>query len=235
MLEEAKIKEENWDKTMESRMPLLLQSTSNCTKEIIQWLLPEISSNRKTLFLLLLLYMSLPFISKYLKDAKADSFNDATLSTMSTRSVDVISHTLLSALTATTRSKDWNRKSQDLDTCARKLCAMHPDLVLRQLPMLAGSLRGRAQYDWSVLKSRGHLMLFGQVLGLLELLQPKVFLQTEALCNILDSYFKLLQVHGHMKDLTAMVNRLVTFLQNWMTRDIENALKYLHNHGSLIK
>lgn len=220
---------------MQSRLPLLLQSTQTCTKDIVEWLLPKTAHNKKALFLLLMLYTSLPFIGKYLKDARGETFNETVLSTMSTRSVDIISHTLLSALSATTRSKDWSRKSQDLETCARKLASAHPDLVLRQLPMVAGSLRGRAQYDWGVLKSRGHLMLFGQVLGLLELLQPKVFMQTEALCNILDSYFKLLQVHGHTKDLTVTINRLVPFLQNWMTRDIENALKYLHKHGALIK
>lgn len=183
-----------------------------------------------------MIYMSIPATGKHLSNMKTEHYTDKITNFTSTGSIDKISHTLLSALTATPRSKDWTKKSQDLDICARKLAATHPDLVLRQLPMLAGSLRGRFQYEPSILKSRGHLMLFGQVLGLLEVLQPKVFLHTEALCNTLDSYFKLLQAHGKsMKELTVIVNRIVIFLQNWMTKDIENALKYLHQYGNILK
>lgn len=235
ILEEAKVKENNWDKTMESRLALVLNSIKDYAKDVVDYLLPEINSNRKALYLLLMIYMSIPSTGKYLEEVKADRFTDIVLSGTSTHSIDSISHTLLSALTATSRNKDWARKSQDLEICMRKLAATHPELVLRQLPMLAGSLRGRAQYDWGVLKSRGHMMLFGQALGLLELLQPKVFEHTEALCNILDSYFRLLQYHGHMKDLSVIVTRIVTFLQNWMIKDIRNALKYLHQYGNVLK
>lgn len=52
--------------------------------------------------------------------------------------VDILSHTLLSALTSTPRIKDWSRRSMDLNVCARKLASTHPILILRQLPMLAG-------------------------------------------------------------------------------------------------
>lgn len=220
---------------MESRLPLLLQSIGTFSKAVVEWLLSEAYENFKASLLLLMLYMSLPFTRKYMKGAKTDYFTDSAFDRTSNGSIDVISHTLLSALTATSRNKDWAKKSQDLEICTRKLAATHPELVLRQLPMLAGSLKGRAQYDWGVLKSRGHLMLFQQVLGLLELLQPKVFQRTEALSEIMDSYFKLLQVHGHMKDLSIIVGRIVTFLQNWMTKDIQSSLKYLHQYGGILK
>lgn len=239
ILEEANTTDENWDKSMESRLPLLLQSIQNYSKSIVDWLLTRANANCKASLLLLMLYISLPFTRKYMKLSAANNsdhhFADAAFYRTSSGAIDVISHTLLSALTATSKTKDWSKKSQDLDVCARKLTATHPELVLRQLPMLAGSLKGRAQYDWVVLKSRGHLMLFQQVLGLLELLQPKVFQQTVVLGEIMDSYFKLLQVHGFMKDLTSLVGRIVAFLQNWMTKDIDNALKYLHQHGSILK
>lgn len=223
------------DESMESRLPFLLQSIHNYAKHVVEWLLPQANENHKASLLLLMICISLPFTRKYMKTAKTDHFTDAAFYRASSGSIDIISHTLLSALSATSKSKDWAKKSQDLDVCARKLTATHPELVLRQLPMLAGSLKGRAQYDWSVLKSRGHLMLFQQVLGLLELLQPKIFQQTDVLCEIMDSYFKLLQVHGHVKDLSVVVGRIVIFLQNWMTKDIENALKYLHQYGNTLK
>lgn len=235
ILEEANTTEENWDKAIESRLPLLLQSIQNYARSVVDWLLSQANENYKASLLLLMLYISLPFIRKYMKASKMDYFSEAAFYRTSSGCIDVISHTLLSALTATSKTKDWSKKSQDLDVCARKLTATHPELVLRQLPMLAGSLKGRAQYDWGVLKSRGHLTLFQQVLGLLELLQPKVFQQTGVLCEIMDSYFKLLQVHGHMKDLTSLVGRIVAFLQNWMSKDIENALKYLHQYGNILK
>lgn len=112
ILEEASVKEENWDKAMESRLPLLLQSIQNAAKDVIQWLLSETGRNQKALLLLLMVYMSLPYTGRYLKDAKTDQFTEAAFSRISTGSIDVISHTLLSALTATSRSKDWARKSQ---------------------------------------------------------------------------------------------------------------------------
>lgn len=221
---------------MEARLPLLLQSIQNYARFVVDWLLSQADNNHKASLLLLMLYISLPYTRKYMTASKMEHFTAADFyRTSSGGSIDVISHTLLSALTATSKSKDWSKKSQDLDVCARKLTATHPELVLRQLPMLAGSLKGRAQYDWGVLKSRGHLMLFQQVMGLLELLQPKVFQQTGVLCEIMESYFKLLQVHGHMKDLTGLVGRIVVFLQNWMTKDIKNALKYLHQYGNILK
>ena len=180
-----------------------------------------------------MIYMSLPASGQDLVSTKDDISKQA-FSKNCPSSADEISHCLLSALAATPRSKDWPRKSQDLELCARKLAATHPILVLRQLPMLAGSLKGRAQYDFGVLKNRGHLLLFGQILGLLELLQPIVFEQSHTLCDILDSYFLLLQYHGHIKDLTVLLQRIITFIQNWMTNDIKAASRYLQEHGSVL-
>ncbi|KAB0795233.1 hypothetical protein PPYR_12072 [Photinus pyralis] len=235
IIEEAHLHNDNWEKRMESRLPLLLNSiTSVSTEPLVKMLLERSQSDVKCRELLLLVYMSMPSIGKYLLTFNKQQFAQTLFSKNSTSSVDVISHTLLSALTATSRSKDWPRKSQELDLCARKLAAAHPELVLRQLPMLAGSLRGRAQYEFPVLKSRGHLLLFGQILGILELLQPIVFEQKESLCSILDSFFLLLQYHGHLKDITFILNRVITLLQNWMTKDVKSALKYLQRHGQLL-
>lgn len=220
---------------MESRLSLLLKSIGSSSKPLIELLLNKSQSDAKSKELLLMVYMSLPSVGRYLLNFNKQQFARSVYSKNSSSVVDVISHTLLSALGTTSRSKDWPRKSQDFDLCARKLAATHPELVLRQLPMLAGCLRGRAQYGFPVLKSRGHLLLFGQVLGILELLQPIIFEQRESLCSILDSFFLLIQYHGHTKDLTFILNRLVTFLQNWMTKDVKSVLKYLQQYGQLLK
>ncbi|GJQ80376.1 hypothetical protein Trydic_g12239 [Trypoxylus dichotomus] len=231
ILQEAIETDDKWKRKMETRVPLLQYSINSSLKPIVLHLVAKTENCKQAEHLLTILYMSLPCIRQYissehnLSELHVDGVSSA---------VDVISHTLISALTATARIKDWNRRSQDLELCTRKLAATHPDLVLRQLPMIAGSLRGRAQYDWTVLKSRGHFVLFGQILGLLELLQPYVFQKPDALCNILDSYFLLLKYHGTMKELNYIVSRTVNFLQNWMVKDIKNALKYLQQNGHVL-
>ncbi|KAK9737777.1 Protein of unknown function (DUF3677) [Popillia japonica] len=232
ILQEAReADDDEWERKMESRVSLLQHSISTSLKPIILHLLKKTDSCNRAEHLLMMLYVSIPCIRRYLSnDHKLSRLHSDCVSS----AVDVISHTLISALTATARIKDWNRRSQDLELCTRKLAATHPDLVLRQLPMIAGSLRGRAQYDWTVLKSRGHFVLFGQVLGLLELLQPYVFQKSDTLCNILDSYFLLLKYHGTMKELNHIVSRIVSFLQNWMMKDIKNALKYLQQNGHVL-
>ncbi|XP_063908867.1 integrator complex subunit 1 isoform X2 [Zophobas morio] len=232
ILEESKQNTNNWQKKMESRLVLLLKCIKTCASAILETLLKNSDTDLHSRELLLMIYMSLPASGQDLVSTKDDISKQA-FSKNCPSSADEISHCLLSALAATPRSKDWPRKSQDLELCARKLAATHPILVLRQLPMLAGSLKGRAQYDFGVLKNRGHLLLFGQILGLLELLQPIVFEQSHTLCDILDSYFLLLQYHGHIKDLTVLLQRIITFIQNWMTNDIKAASRYLQEHGDI--
>lgn len=232
VLEESRMQEDNWERNMEKRLPLILRSVGKSIVPVVNMLL-QASQDKRNQHLLLTLYMSVPRIGSYISNVNV--FNDSTAMCSNSSSVDAISHTLLSALTANTRQKDWNRKSKELELCARKLTSSHPHLVLRQLPMLAGNLRGRAHYEWGVLKNRGHFVLFGQILGLMELLQPSIFQQTETLYSLLDSYFLLLKYHGHLKDLNVLVERLVHFLQNWMMRDIQSALKYLQQHGQTLK
>lgn len=219
---------------MESRVQLLLKCLGNNSVSIVKMLLKQSDSNIYSRELLLIIYMSLPYSGQDDVDLKPDICVDV-YTKNSPSTIDEISHCLFSAMASTPRNKDWPKKSQDLELCARKLAATHPILVLRQLPMLAGSLKGRAQYDWTVLRSRGHFMLFGQVLGLMELLQPYIFDQNMTLCDLLDSYFLLLQFHGHGKDLNVLVNRIVTFIQNWMARDVKGASKYLQEHGGVLK
>ncbi|XP_057655707.1 integrator complex subunit 1 [Diorhabda carinulata] len=232
IIEESKTTADNWKRKIETRLQLILCSIGNNAAFITKSLL-TISDDVYTRELILMIYMSVPYS---LQDGMelnvetcSDIFNKNCPST-----IDEISHCLLSSIASTPRNKDWIKKSQDLELCARKLAATHPLLVLRQLPMLAGSLKGRAQYDWGVLKSRGHFLLFGQVLGLMELLQPYIFDQTATLCELLDSYFLLLQFHGNGKDLSILITRLVSFVQNWMMRDVKGASKYLQAHGTLL-
>lgn len=235
ILEEANIQETNWEKTMESRLELLLHTSNKCLTVVLETLVKNIPADKKAQYMFLIFYMSIPNIGVNASKASIVHHVETAFSRSFASSVDEISHILLSALTATSRQNNWSRKSQDLEICARKLTATHSNLVIRQLPILAGSLRGRAQYDWSIFKSRGHFVLFGQVLGLIELLKPQIYKHKDTLCNIIDSYFLLLKFHGNRQELTVLTTRLVAFLQSWMVKDIQNALKYLQQHGMLLK
>lgn len=148
--------------------------------------------------------------------------------------MDKISHTLLTAMTANTlTSKDWSKRSQDFELAARKMAVVHPALVLRQLPMLAASLQGRVHLDYVVLRVRNHLTVFSQVLGLVELLQPKVFSKqyTTSLHALLDSFLTLFKLHSHMKDVYPMLSRFITLLQNYVVNDASKAMKYLQSNS----
>ncbi|XP_050499679.1 integrator complex subunit 1 [Diabrotica virgifera virgifera] len=232
IIEESKTNESMWKRKMESRLQLVLRSLGNNAVSIMKKLVHD-ANDIYTHELILMIYMSVPYSVPDRIEVKPETCTDI-YNKNCPSAIDEISHCLLSALAATPRNKDWTKKSQELELLIRKLVATHPLLVLRQLPMLAGCLKGRAQYDWGVLKSRGHFMLFGQILGLMELLQPYIFNQTSTLCELLDSYFLLLQFHGQGKDLSVLVSRIVIFIQHWMVKDVKGASKYLQQYGSLL-
>lgn len=146
---------------------------------------------------LLHMYMKIPKVICYLDTFQAKKFVSGAKITDWTGSVlDCMSHCLLTALAATPRQKSWNSKSQEFELCARKMAAVHPTLVLRQLPMLASSLMGRCYLDFIHFRSGHHLNLFNQVMGLLELLQPHLFNKEHetSLENTLENYFQCFQV-----------------------------------------
>lgn len=148
---------------------------------------------------LLHLYMKVPKIICYLSSFQAKKMvNSANISDWTGSILDCMSHTLLTALAATPRQKSWSSKSRELELCARKMAAVHPILVLRQLPLLASSLMGWCDLEFSQFRSGHHLNLFTQVMGLLELLQPHLFNEEhrKGLEDTLENYFSCFQVGG---------------------------------------
>lgn len=146
---------------------------------------------------LLQLYMKIPKVICYLESFQSKKFVEgAKITDWTGSALDCMSHTLLTALAATQRQKSWIAKSQEFELCARKMAAVHPLLVLRQLPMLASSLTGRSYQSFSQFRSGNHLSLFIQVIGLLELLQPHLFNDEhqKALEDTLGNYFQCFQV-----------------------------------------
>ncbi|XP_049803946.1 integrator complex subunit 1 isoform X1 [Schistocerca nitens] len=229
---------------MELRLPLMLQCLSQHEDRalVAQHLITVAAAKNGVRSevaqkLLLQLYLRIPSVIHYFKDDEREPFlENASVSDWTSSTLDSMSHTVLTALTASHQGKDWARRSQEYELSARKMASVHPVLVLRQLPMLAAALCGRVHLEFPVFRSRNHLNLFTQVLGLLELLQPHLFKPEHArgLEDILMSYFALFKYHGHMKDLVALLNRFVALLQNFISHDAHRALKYLQKHVSTL-
>ncbi|XP_025155435.1 integrator complex subunit 1 isoform X3 [Harpegnathos saltator] len=186
---------------------------------------------------LLHMYMKIPKVICYLSICQTNKFvNGAKITDWVGSVLDCMSHSLLTALAATPRQKSWNSKSQEFELCARKMAAVHPILVLRQLPMLASSLMGRCYLDFGQFRTGHHLNLFTQVMGLLELLQPHLFTEEHeiSLENNLENYFQCFQNYGPIKDLIPLLNRFVSLLQSYITHDPQRAMRYLQKHAHIL-
>lgn len=186
---------------------------------------------------LLHMYMKIPKVICYLDVSQSKKFvRDAKITDWTGSVLDCTSHSLLTALAATPRQKSWNSKSQEFEVCARKMAAVHPILVLRQLPMLASSLMGRSYLDFGQFRTGHHLNLFVQVMGLLELLQPHLFNEEHrtALEDTLENYFQCFQHYGPIKDLIPLLNRFVALVQAYISHDAQKALKYLYKHSHVL-
>ncbi|KAK7791007.1 hypothetical protein R5R35_007901 [Gryllus longicercus] len=190
--------------------------------------------------LLLLLYLQQPAILRHLSESERDIlWVHSNITTQSSSLLDTMSHTLLTALTAgshTHAGKDWTRKAHDYELLTRKMASVHPILVLRQLPMLAATLQGRVHLDLQVFRARHHLSLFGQVLGLLELLRPWLFAPEHAsgLHSILSCYLALARQHGYAKDVATLLVRLVALLQAFVAADAPRASRFLQQHAVML-
>ncbi|XP_063991596.1 integrator complex subunit 1 [Diachasmimorpha longicaudata] len=185
---------------------------------------------------LLHIYMKIPKIISYLNPSQTKKFvAGADIKDWTGSMLDTMSHCILTALAATPRQKSWTPRSLEFELCARKMAAVHPLLVLRQLPMMGSSLMGRCHVDYNEFRAAHHLNLFVQIMGLLELLQPYLFNEQhrDALEDTLQHYFQCFQNYGPHKDrhlLTPLLNRLVALLQNYISHGAQRALKYLHKH-----
>ncbi|XP_034943269.1 integrator complex subunit 1 isoform X2 [Chelonus insularis] len=235
---------------MESRLDLVqhcLLTEERITARVVEYLAEKMTSNDEGIEadmahqFLLHLYMKIPKVICLLNQFQAKKFVAGAKITEWTGSVlDSMSHSLLTALAATSRHKSWISKSQDFELCARKMAAVHPLLVLRQLPMIASSLTGRCHMNLSEFRTGNHLNFFTQIISLLELLQPYLFNEEyqTALEDTLENYFQCFQNYAPVKDrniLASLLNRFVALLQAYASHDAQRALKYLHNHIQILR
>uniref|UniRef100_T1HRR4 DUF3677 domain-containing protein n=1 Tax=Rhodnius prolixus TaxID=13249 RepID=T1HRR4_RHOPR len=190
--------------------------------------------------LLVKLYLKIPSLITHLSESEVQKtlLKCSELSVGGCSTMDIMSHTLITALSATPNQKDWNKRAMELDLAVRKMAATHPLLVLRQLPLIASSLRGRVDLDWSVFKYRSHLLLFQQVFALLDLLQPSLFKApyTSSLHKILDVYLELFQNYAKEggAPVSSLVTQFVTLMQCYIRKSIQRARIYLQTQADII-
>ncbi len=190
--------------------------------------------------LLLQIYMKIPSCLVHLT---ADGSNCALLlpgkvaSQGNTSVVDCISHTLLSALSATQHGRNWGVQMQEFDSAARKVASCHPLLMLRNLTLIAASLKGRTEYDFSFFRSRNHMTLYSILLGIMELLKPYIFRSeyAESLDAALKCYFEMLSAYFNRRDsMYGLIDRFVSFLHDYLNHQPQRAVALIVKEGRML-
>ena len=179
------------------------------------------------------LYMNMPTMKFCVADL--DEVYTANAKQLRGCEADVISNYTLTAISSFS-AKENQQMSADMELIVRKLAASHPALILRQLSVIASLLQGRAHMDLHVLRSKS-LVLFNQVLGILELLQPHVFEESYqgGLHQALDCYFTLLRHHGRAKDTYLLMYRFMELLQAYTNKSASRALNFIEQYAELMQ
>uniref|UniRef100_A0A8D8ZNY5 Integrator complex subunit 1 n=1 Tax=Cacopsylla melanoneura TaxID=428564 RepID=A0A8D8ZNY5_9HEMI len=143
--------------------------------------------------------------------------------------LDKMSHTIITGLTCVELPRT---KNHQLESALRKLASKHPILVLRQLPLIANSLLGIVYLESNVLRNRNYLNLFQQILRLLQLFEPHIFnkVYKESLQYIIDTYTQLFLQHGYMQEVSAMLPKFISFIQNYVSNDAETVNSYIQDN-----
>ncbi len=151
--------------------------------------------------------------------------------------LDVATHTILSALAATQPGRQWTSQMIDFEAAARKIAACHPLLFLRNLPLIAASLKGRTEFDFSFFRSRHHLTLYSIVMGILDLLSPHIFRpeHREGLEETLKCYFNMINAYTkRVESMEGVIGKFLTFLNDYLEADPVAASTFIRQHGRVL-
>lgn len=234
--EESRIK-------ISTRLPLLEQSCADKTlisavvSHLIAIVQNEPGRRAAAKEMLTQLYLCIPSIV-FTSDAIAEMLNDIGPQTSGQTRVDTLSHTLLLALSFADYDKQSYYKLSDLHIATRKLAATHPELMLRQLPMMASLLHSRSGMGTLVFGTRNHASFFVHMLGTLELLVPHLFLdiRVPALNDILDVYVDAFQCHIHYmrnherERIMGLLNRFLLLVHQYVYHNPSAARQWVQKH-----
>ena len=234
------------------RMPLIMRclSEKHKARSVVEYLYDRIATfdakdmseeetateKAITQEFLLQIYMKIPHSILHLADPQS-FLPSKIMSSGNSSTVDSLSHTLLSALAATQHGRQWAVQMQDFESAARKVASCHPLLMLRNLPLIAASLKGRTEYDFSFFRARNHMTLYHISLGLMELLQPYIFRSeyNEPLHEALTCYFDMINAYfGRRESILGLIDKFMTFLHDYLEHQPQKAVLFIQEHGSKI-
>ncbi|XP_002435477.4 integrator complex subunit 1 [Ixodes scapularis] len=183
------------------------------------------------------LYLFIPGIV-FTSDAIAEVLKDIEPQTSGQTKVDTLSHTLLLALSIADYNKQAYYKLSDLHLAARKLAATHPELLLRQLPLMASLLHSRSGMGTLLFGSRNHASFFVHMLGILELLSPQLFSDTRAptVDDIFNVYVDAFQSHmqfmrNHERErIMGLLNRFLLLIHQYLHTNPTAARRWIQVH-----
>jgi len=147
-------------------------------------------------------------------------------------SADDLIHSLMLAIANTKPETAWEDEFHNFILLCRRLAVKHPLLILRHLQTLLSVMQGRHRIGSSEFNASNQLVLFAQVLSLLDLLRPYIFLQNpvaqEGLRMAIDIYIDLVQsecING--SEEASIVLKFVEFLNNLIAFDSSYAFSLL--------
>uniref|UniRef100_A0A8C2L7E8 Integrator complex subunit 1 n=1 Tax=Cricetulus griseus TaxID=10029 RepID=A0A8C2L7E8_CRIGR len=148
--------------------------------------------------------------------------------------LDGLIHRFITLLADTSDSRSSESRVADANMACRKLAVAHPILLLRHLPMIAALLHGRTHLNFQEFRQQNHLAFFLHVLGILELLQPRVF-QSEhqgALWDCLRSFIRLLlNYRKSSRHLAPFISKFVQFIHKYVACSAPAAVTFLQKHA----
>ncbi|XP_052023556.1 integrator complex subunit 1 isoform X5 [Apodemus sylvaticus] len=148
--------------------------------------------------------------------------------------LDGLIHRFITLLADTSDSRSSESRVADANMACRKLAVAHPILLLRHLPMIAALLHGRTHLNFQEFRQQNHLAFFLHVLGILELLQPRVF-QSEhqgALWDCLRSFIRLLlNYRKSSRQLAPFISKFVQFIHKYVGCSAPAAVAFLQKHA----
>ncbi|XP_027778561.2 integrator complex subunit 1 [Marmota flaviventris] len=244
ILAEAETRSQDGDATawtlIQARLPLLLSCchgddesirkvTEYLTSCIQQW--GDSLLGKRCQDLLLQLYLQRPELRVPVPEVLLQS-EGATGSSIC--KLDGLVHRFITLLADTSDSRSSESRVADANMACRKLAVAHPILLLRHLPMIAALLHGRTHLNFQEFRQQNHLTFFMHVLGILELLQPRVF-QSEhqgALWDCLLSFIRLLlNYRKSSRHLAPFISKFVQFIHKYITCSAPAAVSFLQKHA----
>ncbi|XP_067931599.1 integrator complex subunit 1-like [Watersipora subatra] len=167
--------------------------------------------------LLILLYAQQPKLIHWLGDTTI-FYKDVSLALQGPCALDPEVHSALTTLSNVKAGKKYILSSSDANLVCRRLASHHPLLFLRHVSTLSSLLSGRVLFTYGEFVHQHYLNLHTNVLGLIELLQPHIYLHQD-FPAIIDAYFTVIKVHGEENDdtLAALFIKFATILCNFFS------------------